>query len=479
MIGSLTPLAPALTLGAASTDAVPCIAVRADTPLPEALDSAWLNLHGRPRPGEALLVPAETPTLLVALGAGGTDRPGSTRLGAAIFNAASGLPDLVLDLETFAGVDLQGLFEGIILAAYRFDRYRSQPRPPRLKGITLAGGDPDAAAGAMWRARAVARGVYVARDLVNEPGSVATAEAIADLVAGLAAETGFTAEAWGPDRLRAESFGGLLGVNRGSSAEARFLVLDYSPPGAGRTLALVGKGVTFDSGGLNTKNTRDMTRMKKDMSGAAAVIGVFSALRDLGVAQRVRGFIPLTDNMSGPDAMRPGDVLRIRGGKTIEVLDTDNEGRLVLADALAYAAEQSPDAIIDIATLTGTVAIAVGRGTAALMGNHDGLMGAVEIAAQRTAEQVWRFPLPADLRSQLRSELADYRNNAELQGFSQIAAALLNEFVPPDLPWAHLDMASPSLLESGRHENPAGATGWGVRLLLDVAEATALRPGEA
>lgn len=476
MIGPLTPMRPEVRAAPPPPPGViACIGLRDPADLPADLDSPWLRLRGAPKSeGEVILVPADPPVFLASLGpAGAADRPAATRLGAAMAAACAGMSEVALDLTTFAGVDLQGLFEGLFLASYRFDRYRSQQRTPKLAVVHVCGGDPGAVSAALSRARTVARGVCAARDLVNEPGGVATAAAIADLVAGLGSETGFSVEAWGPERLKAEGFGGLLGVNRGSVAEPRFLVLDYAPAGASRTLALVGKGVTFDSGGLNTKNTRDMTRMKKDMSGAAAVIGAFSTFRDCGIRQRVRGFIPLTDNMSGPDAMRPGDVLRIRGGKTIEVLDTDNEGRLVLADALAYAGEQTPDLIVDIATLTGTVAIAIGRGTAAVMGNDTGLVDSLLAAGRRTSEALWPFPLPEDLRGQIRSEIADYRNNAELQGFSQIAAALLREFVPPSIPWAHIDMASPAFLESGRHENPAGATGWGVRLLLDLIEADA------
>jgi leucyl aminopeptidase len=477
MIGPLTPLRPDIRIASsAPEDAVPCIGLRDPEKVPADLESAWLRLRGAPRQdAEVLLAPADPPTLLVGLGSvEASDRPAATRIGAAIVTASAGFRTISLDLSTFRGVNLQGLFEGMLLAAYRFDRYRSQPKPPRLEAITLRGVDGGEVAAALARACVVARGVYAARDLVNEPGSVATAAAIADFATRLGAEAGFTVEAWGLERLRKEDFGGLIGVNRGSVAEPRFLMLDYTPEGAARTLALVGKGVTFDSGGLNTKSTRDMTRMKKDMAGGAAVIGVFSTLRDLGIRQRVRGFIPLTDNMSGPDAMRPGDILRIRGGKTIEVLDTDNEGRLVLADALAYASEQAPDVLIDIATLTGTVAIALGRGMGALMGNDLTLMEALQASGRRTSEALWPFPLPEELRGQLRSEIADYRNNAELQGFSQIAAALLREFVPVSLPWAHIDMASPALLESGRHEHPPGATGWGVRLLLDLIEADAV-----
>lgn len=472
MIPPVTPLRPAIAFVAeAPPEAVPCIAITDAASLPAGCDSPWLRLRGVPKAeGEAVLVPAATPTLLVALGTAARDRHHGTRIGAAIFRAASNWPGLSLHLPDFAGVDLQGLFEGLMLAAYRFDQYRSDPKPVRLGTVHVTGADA-AAESALARARAVVQGVHVARDLVNEPGSVATAAAIADMATQLGVQHGFGVQAWGPERLRAEGFGGVLGVNRGSVAEPRFLELEYVPAEdalrSGRTIALVGKGVTFDSGGLNTKNTRDMTWMKKDMAGAAAVIGAFASMRALDVRQRVLGYVPLTDNMSGPDATRPGDVLRIRGGKTIEVLDTDCEGRLILADALAYAGEQAPDLIVDVATLTGTVAIAIGRGTAALMGNDDALMAAVQAAGKRTSELVWPFPLPDELRARIRSEIADYRNNADLQGYTQIAAALLREFVPAGIPWAHLDMASPSLLDSARHEHPAGATGWGVRLLLD------------
>jgi leucyl aminopeptidase len=232
-------------------------------------------------------------------------------------------------------------------------------------------------------------------------------------------------------------------------------------------VALVGKGITFDSGGLSLKTTDSMVGMKGDMAGAAAVLATFSALDSVRPPVRVLGFLPLTDNMPGGDATRVGDVLRIRNGTTVEVLNTDAEGRLVLADALSLAGEAEPDAIVDLATLTGACMVALGTGIAGLMGNHDGFVEQVRAAAGTAGEPVWPLPLPDELRPQLDSDVADMKNvGTGRWGGALIAGLFLERFVPEDVPWAHLDIAGPADATEEASESRKGGTGFGVRTLL-------------
>lgn len=406
--------------------------------------------------------------LLAGVGAGVGDRVAATRFGAALVRGAGKADAIELDVAALGEVHHQGLVEGVLLASYRFDAYRGAARPVTLRTVHLVGIDPVA----VDVAQHVAAGVCLARDLVNEPGSVLTPAEFGRRAEGAAAAGGFSVTIHGRASIEAMGMGGLLGINRGSANEPRFLELAYEPAGgdATGTVAVVGKGVTFDSGGLNTKNTKDMTRMKKDMAGAAAVLGLFTTLAGAGVRRRVLGFIPLTDNMSGPDALKPGDVVRTYDGKTIEVLDTDNEGRVVLADAIARAAETKPDMLLDVATLTGSLFVSLGRTIAGLFANDDGAAAQVEAAAAATGERVWRLPLDDELSGDLKSSIADLQNATELMLHPNLAAAFLREFVPKGQPWAHVDFASPSWVDRPRHEHPGDATGFGVRLLLDVLQ---------
>jgi leucyl aminopeptidase len=245
--------------------------------------------------------------------------------------------------------------------------------------------------------------------------------------------------------------------------------LAYEPRGAKTTLALVGKGVVFDSGGLSIKTAGGMETMKTDMSGAAAVIAAMSAMRDLGVKTRVLGYVPLVENMPSGNAMRPGDVLRMRNGKTVEVLNTDAEGRLILADALSLASEDQPDAIVDIATLTGAVTVALGEKIAGLMGTDDGWSDQVRAAADRVGERAWPLPLPDDYRKLLDSEVADLRNIGTGGGGGSITAGLfLREFVT-GAPWVHLDVAGTARAGADDGYISRGGTGYGVRTFIELA----------
>jgi leucyl aminopeptidase len=266
-----------------------------------------------------------------------------------------------------------------------------------------------------------------------------------------------------------QGLGGLLGVSLGSEQPPRLVKLTYTPTGkATGTVALVGKGITFDSGGLSLKTADGMETMKTDMSGAAAVIGAMSVLRDAGVQTKVIAFVPTTENMPGGRAIKPGDVLKIRNGKTVEVLNTDAEGRLILADGLSLAAEEKPDAVIDLATLTGACVVALGLKIAGLMGNDDTWIGQVRAAADRAGEPMWPLPLPQEYRKDLDSEIADLKNISGGRGGGALTAGLfLSEFTG-DVPWAHLDIAGPARAPSDDGYIAKGGTGFGVRTLVEL-----------
>jgi leucyl aminopeptidase len=277
---------------------------------------------------------------------------------------------------------------------------------------------------------------------------------------------------WDESAIDAERLGGLAGVARGSAEPARLIRLGYEPDGAEGNgavghVVLVGKGVTFDSGGLSIKSADGMKTMKHDMGGGAVVLAVMSALADLRVPVRVTGIVPATENLPGPRAVKPGDVLRFRNGKTAEVLNTDAEGRLILADGLALAAEAEPDAVVDLATLTGAVRTALGTDIAGLMGTSDALCAQVESASARAGEAVWRLPLPDRYRRLLDSDVADMKNIGPGTAGALVAGLFLREFVG-DVPWAHLDIAGPAWADTEDDLSPKGATGFGVRTMLEL-----------
>jgi len=282
-------------------------------------------------------------------------------------------------------------------------------------------------------------------------------------------------EVWDLERIRAERLGGILGVNRGSTAEPRLIKLTYRPRHPSGRVALVGKGIMFDSGGLSIKTGDGMMQMKMDMSGAAAVLAAMSVLRSLRCRSAVTGYLCCTDNMSGGDAMKPGDVLRIRNGKTVEVLNTDAEGRLVLADGLSLAVEEGHDAIVDIATLTGACVVALGNRIAGLFSNDDDFAAAVQEAAVNADEPVWRMPLPKDYRRLLDSLVADLKNIGSTSvlgsggggGGALTASLFLQEFVGTT-PWAHLDIAGPMYGDADEGVLNRGGTGFGMRTLVEL-----------
>ncbi len=370
--------------------------------------------------------------------------------------------------------------EGAGLGAYRYTELRSEPGPAGPERVVVVGRGGQRVAAAVEEGARIAEAQNLARDLVNTPGGTLTPAALAEAAVEIAEREGLAVTVLGPAEIAERGLGGLLGVNRGSLQEARFVELCYEPANPRGTLALVGKGITFDSGGLSIKTGEGMMTMKMDMGGAAAVLGFFAGVRAVGPRCRVVGYLPMTDNMSGGDATRPGDVLTLRNGTTVEVLNTDAEGRLILGDALSLASEAEPDAIVDLATLTGAVEVALGSRVAAVLANDDAWREQVEAAAGRAGERLWPLPLPADYRPLLDSDVADLRNISTSRGAGTITAALfLQEFVADGTPWAHIDIAGTAWWgERDEAEFTKGGTGYGVRLLLELAR-TFTRPRRA
>ncbi|MGH9232592.1 MAG: leucyl aminopeptidase [Acidimicrobiales bacterium] len=451
-----------------------------DGEVPEGLDAAFLRSQGfTAKPGQSCVVPGPDGRVVVALGLGAPAdaTPATYRTAAAaLARAAQRQTHLALDLLDSVPDALdrpavaQAVAEGVVLGAYRYTALKSDPEPSHIESLTVVGRGGKRVMVALDRGRAVGEAVRVARDLVNQPGGTLTPTAFAGRAEEMADLKGFDVEVLDRAAIEAEEMGGLLGVNRGSTQEPRFLKLSWNPAGTSRgTVALVGKGITFDSGGLSLKPSDSMIGMKGDMAGAAAVLATFSALDAVQPPVQVRGYLPLTDNMPGGDATRVGDVLRIRNGTTVEVLNTDAEGRLVLADALALASDDAPDAIVDLATLTGACMVALGTKIAGLMGNHDGFVDQVRAAADAQGEPVWPLPLPADIRSSIDSDVADIKNiSGKRWGGALVAGVFLQEFVGEGIPWAHLDIAGPADAAEDDGETRKGGTGFGVRTLLHL-----------
>ena len=377
--------------------------------------------------------------------------------------------ELIVDDALDPATARRALTEGIVLGGYAYREFKSEESTRKLARVDVAGAGGARAQADLDMGVSTATGQILARDFVNEPGGSLTAPAFARKAAAMARARGLRVKVWTEAEIKKGRLGGLLGVNRGSSLPPRFVELTYQPKGrAHGTLALVGKGLTFDSGGLSIKPAQGMMTMKCDMGGAAAVIGAMSVLPDVAPRCRVRAFIPMTDNMTGGDATRPGDVFRIRNGKTIEVLNTDAEGRLVLADALSIASEGKPDAIVDLATLTGACMVALGPKIAGLMGNNERWIGQVKEAADVSGERVWHLPLPDDYRKMYESTVADMKNIAGPHGGALTAGLILQEFVGEGIPWAHLDIAGPAFTDTVDGEITKGGTGFGVRLLVEL-----------
>jgi len=435
---------------------------------------------------------------VVLLGAGRRDRLDAERIrciaGTAVRQAQRlGTRGLAILVDPLASSDSgegapdaarvgQSLAEGGTLAAWAFRELKS-PDPEEtarseVGSLTLmiAGDalDPGAVQAGAEFGRVAARAENLARDLATRPGNVATPTYLASVAESLAAEHGLNVTILDRAAMEEQGFGALLAVARGTDEEPRFIVLEYRGGNPDdRPLVLVGKGVTFDSGGISIKPAQNMEDMKYDMSGAAAVLGAVSAVATLGLPVNLVGLIAATENLPSGRALKPGDVIRTLAGKTVEVINTDAEGRLILADALAYAGRFSPQAIVDAATLTGACVIALGHTAIGLMSDDDALASAVLEAGDRAGQRCWRLPLWEEYRRQLDSNIADIKNTGGRPAGTITAARFLKEFVPEGVPWAHLDIAGTAYRDEVPPYLAKGATGVPTRLFIEWVRARA------
>ena len=374
---------------------------------------------------------------------------------------------IALALPARDAAETEAVTLGALLGGYVFGRYRTNGDKPEDTELILLGGD-DAAA---RRAQVLADAVALVRDLVNTGPSDLYPASFAAEAQRVAEAAGLAYEVLDERELAEAGYGGLTGVGQGSVHPPRLVRVAYAHPDASRTVVLAGKGITFDSGGLSLKPPKSMEAMKSDMGGAAAVLAAVSAVAKLGPAVNVVGYLCMAENMPSGTAQRPSDVITIFGGGTVEVLNTDAEGRLVMADALARSAADSPDLLIDVATLTGAQLVALGPRIMGVMANDDAVLHGVVDAARRAGEAAWPMPLPEELRKGLDSPVADIANvSQDRDGGMLVAGLFLREFVPDGVRWAHLDIAGPAYHEGEPYGyTPKGGTGAAVRLLVQVA----------
>jgi leucyl aminopeptidase len=498
----MTPIASAATpIEDIDAQVIACVVAAVEDAPPAGRDAAHLadaagvdlaavldTLHSTASPGDVVRVPlrlGDRTVLGLFVGAGPRDEVDADALRrAAAVAARNATKDVTLAIvvpgDVSGGVDdaerARVIAEGAGMGAYAYTEHRTKAADaPTLEQITLVPGEGvDAAAveRGVVSGGTVADAANVARDLINTPPVFKRPPELAARIVELAEAGGMSARVLDADALREGGFGGLIGVGRGSSEQPRLVELRYAGDGAGEHhIVLVGKGITFDSGGLSLKPSQSMVTMKSDMSGAAAVAGAMLAIAKLGLGVRVTGLLALAENMPGSDATRVSDVLTHRNGTTVEVLNTDAEGRLVLADALAYGQELEPTAMIDLATLTGGQIVALGNRIAALMGTDDELLSALADAGSAAGEPLWRLPLPREYREHLRSEVADLKNIGKPREAPSIVAGLFLKEFAGDVPWAHLDIAGPAFDDSGDGGVIAkGATGFGVRTIVRYVE---------
>ncbi|WP_369801700.1 leucyl aminopeptidase [Cyanobium sp. NIES-981] len=443
------------------------------------LDTWMQQRHFKAKPGECLTVhrPGETPTTLILVGLGDEAAYGLINLQEAAAAAARAAAD---NRATSVGLAIppgpltpaeaaRAIAQAVRLSLYEDQRFKSEPKPGRQpERVALIGLPADADAG-LATMDATCAGVELARQLVAAPPNVATPQHLADTAAAIAREHGLSLQVLERADCEALGMGAYLGVAQGSDLPPKFIHLTYRPEaGASRRVVLVGKGLTFDSGGYNLKTAGSQIEMMKyDMGGSAAVLGAARAIAQLKPADvEVHVIVASCENMISGGAVHPGDILTASNGRTIEINNTDAEGRLTLADALVYASRLEPDAIVDLATLTGACVIALGEEMAGLWSNHDGLAAALLEAGEASGESLWRMPLRPSYKKGLKSGVADLKNTGPRPGGSITAALFLQDFVSGDLPWAHLDIAGTVWTEKGRSLDPSGATGFGVRTLV-------------
>lgn len=413
---------------------------------------------------------------LVLLGAGNRKEGAIDRMRAAAARAAKIMPKgaggkAALSLPEWDEPEdlVRAAAEGAGLGAYKFERYLAEKKKPITELQLLVGAKNAALARALEEGRLLAESVNFARDMVNEPAITMTPVALADCARQVAREAGLTAKILGPREIARLRMGMFLGVAQGSIQEPRLIHLEYKPAGKakGDSLAFVGKAITFDSGGLSIKPANSMEDMKTDMAGAAAVLGAMRVIGAMKPPFAVHAFIGTCENMPSGTAYRPGDILRSRLGKTVEVKNTDAEGRLVLGDVLTWAVEHGPAGIVDLATLTGACVVALGPYTTGAWGNDDSFTAEVVEAGNAVGEDTWQMPMVEALLETIKSPVADLKNIGDRWGGAITAALFLREFVGKT-PWVHLDIAGPSSLDKDKGYHPKGGTGVGVRTLVEL-----------
>jgi leucyl aminopeptidase len=456
------------------------VATKGSVPRQLGLSRQALEANGfEGKVGQVLSVPTGDGTA-VAIGIGdlGTiDAAGLRSAAAAFARAVPKHAHLATNLTDVDGLDgnvaAQAVAEGVLLASYRYTGLKNEPaNASRLESLTLVAGDKrskDVAKGAD-RGKVVASAAAYARELANTPPTYLNAKDIAAKAVEIGSTAGLEVEVFNKDQLQQMGCGGILGVNRGSTEPPRMVKLTWSPKNPTGHLALVGKGIMYDSGGISLKG-HDVfhQNMKMDMSGAAAVLATMSALKDLKVKTKVTAWLMCTDNMPSGSALKLGDVLTMRNGKTVEIHNTDAEGRLVLADGLSLAVEEAPDAIVDIATLTGAALAALGPQMAPVLGTSQALVDQLIERSEATGEPIWQLPLAEKrYRKLLDSVVADMKNIGGPYAGAITASIFLSEFAG-DIPWAHLDIAGPMMVDSDEGIYAKGATGFGTRLLIDLA----------
>ena len=431
----------------------------------EIVEQAVLDTSGLSNPDLRLL-------LLVGVGTGTTDE--LRRAGAALARRTKGRQCVATSLSALCDdAGLRALVEGLVLGSYEFHWRSEGPKEQPVVRAVLAGlADADTRKDVLQRALAVAGAGWQSRTLALVPSNLKNPAWLAEQAADVAKRAGLDLTVWDEKDLAKDGFGGIVGVGQGSANPPRLVRLDYTPRRGGRKaphVVLVGKGITFDTGGLSIKPRDNMMLMKRDMTGAGVVLAVMAALADVDCPVRVTGLMACAENSVGATSIRPGDVLRHYGGRTTEVTNTDAEGRLVLADALAYAvAELKPDVLVDVATLTGAMKIALGQKTGGFFANDDALATTMRTASLAAGEPLWRMPLVADYEERIASKVADADNAGGSPG--AITAALFLQHFTGGLPWAHLDIASVGDSPNDEFEYTKGATGFGARALLHWLE---------
>ena len=453
------------------------VAPKGPVPRQLGLNRAGLEANGfTGKPGSTLIVPSREGPTMIAVGIGDDPSPRQLRDAAAALTRAAGKrTHIATNLADVASGDLgaaaQAVTEGVLLANYRYLGVKTDTsgasKLETLSLVSAAAGERSARRGAE-RGAVTSGAANLARELANMPANLLTARGFAAKAQELASSSGIEIEVFDRDQLAVMGCGGIVGVNLGSIEPPRMVKLTYAPRAPRAHVALVGKGVMYDSGGLSLKPTNPMSvLMKMDMSGAAAVLATMTTLKQLGCKNKVTAFMMCTDNMPSGTAVKLGDVLTFRNGKTAEIHNTDAEGRLVLADGLALAAEERPDSIVDIATLTGAAMAALGTEYAAVVGSDPGVVAQVQRAADAADEPVWELPLARDkYRKLLDSVVADMKNVGGPYAGATTASIFLSEFVG-DVPWAHIDIAGPMNADSDSGWKSKGATGFGTRLLID------------